>query len=228
MNNRFAVIGLGDFGKNVAITLAEKKCDVIAIDKNMEVIEEIKDLVALAVKTDATDEKALLKLGIHQVDAVVIALGGDFEDAVLTCVILNQLGVKRIVARASTPIQEKILLKLGAHQVITPEVEVAKKIANSLINDNILDSLSLDDNYKIYHIKAPGNFVGKSLQEIDLRIRFNVNLITLKRKFKEKKLNGEVEIIEKIYGVPTATTVIEEDDTLIVFGKEKDVLKILD
>jgi trk system potassium uptake protein TrkA len=228
MNNKFAVIGLGDFGKNVALTLSKKNCEVIAIDKNIDIIEEIKDSVSLAVKTDATDEKSLLKLGIDQVDAAVIALGGDFEDTVLTCVILNQLNVKRIVARASTPIQEKILLKLGAHQVVTPEVEIAKKIANSLINDNILESLTLDENYNIFYIKAPKNFVGKSLQEIDLRIRYNVNLITLKRKYKETKLNGEIEIIEKIYGVPTAATVIEEDDTLIVFGKEKQVLKILD
>jgi len=122
MKNKFAVIGLGDFGMSVAVSLAEKGADVIAVDNNMEVIEEIKDKVTYAARMDSTDEKALKSLGIDKVDAVIISIGTHFEDTVLTSVLLLQMGIKKVVARASSKIQEKVLLKLGVHEVILPNL----------------------------------------------------------------------------------------------------------
>ena len=180
MNRKFAVIGLGDFGMSVATSLAENGSEVIAIDSDMEVIEEIKDKVTFAAKMDSTEEKGLRSLGIDKVDAVIISIGTNFEDTILTSVLLLQMGIKKVIARASSKIQEKILLKLGVHNVITPEFEIARRIATTLINDEVLDFFPLGEDYNIVQVRTPKSFVGKTLQEIDLRIRYNLNLITLK------------------------------------------------
>ncbi len=229
MNRKFAVIGLGDFGMSVATSLAENGSEVIAIDSDMEVIEEIKDKVTFAAKMDSTEEKGLRSLGIDKVDAVIISIGTNFEDTILTSVLLLQMGIKKVIARASSKIQEKILLKLGVHNVITPEFEIARRIATTLINDEVLDFFPLGEDYNIVQVRTPKSFVGKTLQEIDLRIRYNLNLITLKRSYVVKDEDSGDEIVkERIYGVPTASTVVEENDVLVVFGKDKDVKKILE
>lgn len=229
MNRKFAVIGLGDFGKSVALSLAERDCEVIAIDQNMEIIEELKDKVTYAARLDSTDERALTALGVDKVDAAIIALGERFDDTILTAVLLMQMKVKKIVVRASSIIQQKILNKLGVHQVIMPEFEIAKKVASTLINEDFVDYVPLGENFNIVHIKAPKEFTGKTLQEIDLRIRFNLNLITIKRLSKMyDEDSGETILKERIYGVPTATTVIEEGDVLVILGKDKDIKKIID
>lgn len=226
---KFAIIGLGDFGTSIAVSLAERGAEVMAIDHDIEVIEEIKDKVSTAIKMDSTDEKSIKSLGIDKVDTVIISIGTHFEDTVLTSVLLLQMGVKRIIARVNSQIQEKILLKLGVHQVISPEIEIAKRLATTLINEEIIDYLPLDENYNIIQIKSPRAFVGKSLQEIDLRIRYNVNLITIKRGYQVKdEATGDLITKERIYGVPTATTIIEENDILIVLGKDKDISKIIE
>jgi len=226
---KFAIIGLGDFGASIAVSLAEKGAEVMAIDHDMEVIEEIKDKVSTAIKMDSTDEKSIRSLGIDKVDTVIISIGTHFEDTVLTSVLLLQMGVKRIIARVNSQIQEKILIKLGVHQVISPEIEIAKRLATTLINEEIIDYLPLDENYNIIQMKSPRAFVGKSLQEIDLRIRYNINLITIKRVYQVKdEATGALITKERIYGVPTATTIIEENDILIVLGKDKDISKIIE
>ncbi len=229
MKNKFAVIGLGDFGMSVATNLAEKGVDVIAVDQDLEVIEEIKDKVAYAVRMNSTDEKALKSLGIDKVDAVIISIGTHFEDTVLTSVLLLQMGVKKIVARASSKIQEKILIRLGVHQVVTPEFEIAKRLANNLIHEDILEYIPLDENYNIVQITAPKMFVGKTLQELDLRIKYNVNLITIKRNYIiQDEETGNKITKARIYGVPTSSTLIEENDILILLGKDRDVKKVIE
>ncbi len=229
MNKKFAVIGLGDFGLSIAISLAEKGAEVVAVDRNMEIIEDIKDKVTYAVKMDSTEERALRSIGIEKMDAVIISIGTNFEDTILTSVLLLQMGVKKVVARASSKIQEKILNKLGVHHVVTPEFEVANKVANTLLSDDILDYVPIGEEYNILQIKTPKAFVGKSLQEINLRIRFNLNLITIKRSYTiQDEATGEETVKQRIYGVPTSTTVLEANDVLVLFGKEKDIKKIIE
>lgn len=229
MNKKFAVIGLGDFGWSVAVSLAERGAEVVAIDQQMNVIEDIKDKVTFAVRLDSTDEKALKSVGITDVDAVVISIGTNFEDTILTSVLLQQMGVKKIVVKATSKIQETILNKLNVSQVITPDFEIAKRVASTLINEDVLDYIPLGESYNIVQLRTPKSFVGKTLQEIDLRIRYNVNLITIKRRYTVKnEETGEEVIKERIYGVPTASTVLEPNDVLIVLGKDKDIRKIVE
>jgi trk system potassium uptake protein TrkA len=229
MRKKFAVIGLGDFGWSVAISLAERNAEVVAVDQDMNIIEEIKDKVTYAVRIDSTDEKSLRSLGLEKIDAVIVSIGTNFENTILTSVLLMNIGVKMVIARASSKIQETILKKLGVHQIINPELEIAAKVSTSLINEDVLDYLDLGDGHAIFQINTPTEFVGKSLNEIELRIRFNVNLITIKRQYKiENEETSTTDVRDRIYGVPSASTIIEENDKLVLFGRERDIKKILD
>ncbi|MBK7866864.1 MAG: TrkA family potassium uptake protein [Ignavibacteriales bacterium] len=229
MKKKYAVIGLGDLGGSIAISLQNTGSEVLAIDMDESIINDLKDVVGTAIRADSTDEKALTMIGIDSsVDAAIVAIGPDnFENTILTSVILLEKGVKKVVARASSKLQESILLKLGVHQVLIPDVQIARQIVSLITSQDVLDTIFLGEDYNIVYLKTPRSFVGKSLQELDLRIRYNVNLITIKRR--EKTLRpGNTELKEEIYGVPTASTILEENDVMIVFGKDKDIKKIVE
>lgn len=225
MYRKFAVIGLGDFGKSMAVSLTEKGAEVIAIDQSMDIVDEIKDKVSYAVRLNSTDEKALKSVGIDKVDVVIVAMGEHFEDTILTSVLLLQMGIKKIVAKASSKIQETILLKLGVHQVVTPEFDMAARLASTLFDEDVLDFMAIGEGYNVMQVKAPDMFIGRTLKEINLRVKYNVNLITIKKTYKG---DGYSITQQKISGIPTADTVIEENDVLILLGKDKDIKKIID
>ncbi|MGB9664726.1 MAG: potassium channel family protein [Ignavibacteria bacterium] len=229
MAKKIAIIGLGDFGQNLAKHLSEKGAEVLAIDNDFEKVEEIKDIVAVAVRLDATDEKALRAQGIQDMDAVVISIGQEFESTLLTVMNLINLGVKKIIARATTPIHKIILEKVGVHYIISPEEEIADKLASSLIYEDVLEWIKLGGDYTIAYLPAPEIFVGKTLQELDIRTKYNVNLITIKKITKVfNKTTKQEEIKERIIGVPGPGTVIENGDILILFGREKDISKLIE
>lgn len=229
MAKKIAIIGLGDFGMNLAKHLVEKGAEVLAIDNDFDKVEELKDIVTVAVRLDSTDEKALKVQGIQDMDAVVVSIGQEFESTILTVMNLLKLGVKKIIARATTQIHKVILEKVGVHNVISPEEEIANKLASSLIYEDVLEWIKLDNEYTIAYLEAPELFVGKTLQELDLRTRFNVNLITIKKITKTfNRKTQQEEIKERIVGVPGPTTVIEKGDILILFGREKDISKLIE
>ena len=153
--SKFAVIGVGRYGATIARRLAEKGTQVFAFDPDEEKIENIKDDVAFAVTIDATDLRALSMQNLEELDAAVVAIGENFEATVLTCVHLLDLGVKRVIARASGDHQRLILGKIGVTEILTPENEVANVIAEKLLNPNIVSFLQLPDDHEIAEIRAP-------------------------------------------------------------------------
>ena len=162
--NKFAVIGVGRYGQTIAKRLAEKGAQVFAFDPDEDQIEGIKDDVAFAVTLDATDVKALQSQNLNELDAAVVAIGENFEATVLTCVHLMDLGVKRVIARASGDHQRLILEKIGVTEILTPEEEVAYVIREKLINPNIISFLQLPDDHEIAEIKAPKGCVGRTIE----------------------------------------------------------------
>ncbi len=227
MNQTFAVIGLGLFGSSIARTLAERGAEVIAVDTDLAKVEAIKDEVAHAVCLDATDPKALTSQNIHEADAIVVAIGEDFEGLLLTSVLLLELKVKRLISRAANAQQRMILEKLGIEEILSPEVTVAKTVAESLLHPSIQTSLPLSDEYEIVEINTPARVVGHTIHEIGLRERYKLNLITIKRKYKEEK-NGEVEGSYKVLGVPQPDTKLQKNDVMILLGKVADVDKFVE
>ncbi len=224
MKNKFAIIGLGQFGMTIAKTLSKKGAEVIAIDKDIEKVEHIKEFVSYAVSLDATDKQALLNQNIEEMDAVIIAIGEDFKSMILCANILTELSIKRIVGRVMGENERLILKKLGINEILSPEDEIGKSITNSLLNPNILFSLELPDNYLIAEIKSPDKLCGEKLGEIKLREDFGLNLITILR----GKKTSNNDISHNIFGIPSADTIINENDILILFGSSKDIKKFVE
>lgn len=215
---RFAVIGIGRFGSAIAIKLVQKGAEVIVMDSDRDKIDEIKDKVTYSVVLDATDKNALLSQNIHDMDAVVVSIGEDFQSLLLTSFLLKELNIKRIIARAQGEVEKNILGKIGITELLSPEDEVSENITESLINPNVVLSVSLPDSYGIIEMKAPKNVIGKSISEIGLRERYKINLVTILRK-QEKE--------HHIIGVPKADTIIEEEDLIIVFGCSNNIEKFI-
>jgi len=212
---KFAVIGLGSFGENVAKTLYEKKHEVMAVDKSKEKIEEIKTYVTHAVHADAAVKENLQALDIQEMDVVVVGLGPEMEASILTVLYLHELGVKRIVAKALTEDHGKILDAVGATEVIYPERDMAVKTAHRLSNPNVLEYLPLLSGVDIQEIAPPEKFIGKSLRELDLRNKYGIQVIAIK------------EIIpERTTFIPTADFVIKDSDILILMGEKKQLDKV--
>jgi trk system potassium uptake protein TrkA len=233
---QFAVVGLGRFGSSVARALSQKNQQIIAIDKNEEYVHDIMDSVTKAVCLDATDEKAVRSVGIQNVDVAICGIGTDVEASILVTLLLKDLGIPEIVCKAISVEHKKVLEKIGATKVILPERDIGARLADTLVatSDTIIDHIGLSGNSSIIEILAPDEFVGKTLRELAIRAKHNVNVIAVKRKIQEEK-DGETIENEEINVTPQADDVLEKGDILVVFGandkiealkkkaKEKDV-----
>jgi trk system potassium uptake protein len=222
---KFAVIGVGDFGGAIARTLAAKGAEVMAIDSSTEVIDSIANDVAYAVALDATDEKALISMGITDFDAVVVAIGESFEQRLLCTTLLLDLNVKRIIARSLGATQRKILEKIGITEILSPEDEVGIIVAERLLHPSIVSFLELPDDHKIAEIITPPKVANRSIGDLDIRDKYKLSLITIKRKY---QLNGDKEFEHHILGVPDSKTIINPDDFLVIFGKDKDIDRFIE
>ena len=212
MADKFAVIGLGQFGSAIAKKLAEKGAEILAIDSDPDKVESIRDFVTYGVTLDATSRPALESQNIADMDAVVVSIGQNFECTMLTVVQLQSLGVKRLMARAQGETQRRILTKLGVEEILSPEEEVGKNVAERLLTPGMLMAVQLPDNYEIVEVEAPKSTVGRSLEDIGLTKKYKLSLITLLR-----KTNGDHHIL----GVPEDDTVVEPNDLMVVFGTTK-------
>jgi trk system potassium uptake protein TrkA len=224
---RFAVIGLGRFGQKLAIALAMSGAEVIAIDKNRETIELIADQVSHAVRLDSTDEEALKAQGVDKVDVAIIGIGQGtgrgFESAILTVVNLRQMGIKQIYARAEDLIAGEVFSKVGATEVIYPEIESAQRWAFKLIAPQIGEKIDFAPGYSLARIKAPASFDGRTVMDLQLRQKYNINLVLIKRAENAEKTKEQD---GKIINVPMPGTVIYQDDILMVVGSDPDLAKL--
>jgi trk system potassium uptake protein TrkA len=223
---RFAVIGLGRFGQKLAIALAMSGAEVIAIDKDRDQIELIADQVSHAVRLDSTDEEALKAQGVDKVDVAIIGIGqstGGFEAAILSVVNLRQMGIEQIYARAEDLIAGEVFSKVGATEVIYPEIESAQRWAYKLIAPQIGEKIDFAEGYSLARIKAPPSFDGRTVMDLQLRQKYNVNLVLIKRGENTQKVKGEK---GKIINVPMPSTVIYLDDILMVVGSDVDLAKL--
>jgi trk system potassium uptake protein TrkA len=219
MTEKFAIIGMGQFGAAIARRLSAKGAEVIAIDADEEKIENIKDDVTYAVSLDATDKKALESQNLVAMDAVVVSIGANFQDLLLCCFQLQEIGVKRIIGRAQGRTQRKILEKMGITEILSPELEVANNMAENLMNPGLLMVIKLPDDYEIVEVKVPASIQNRTLGSLGLREKYRLNLVTL---IKTEK--GE----QHILGVPGPETELLPEDLIVIFGKTKDINRFLE
>jgi trk system potassium uptake protein TrkA len=215
----FAVIGLGRFGSAMATTLTELGQDVVGVDGNEERVQKHADSIRSAVQLDATDERALRAAGIQDVDVAVISIGEDIESSLLAVMLVKDLGVPLIIAKAVTPLHARILERIGVNRVIFPEREMAIRVAHSLVVPNVLDYIELSRDFSIIEIPAPRDFAGKSLKELQLRNRYGLTLIAIKR----KPEGGGPEVTNV---APTADDQILTGDVLALLGPNERLAQI--
>ncbi len=225
---RFAVIGLGRFGKKLAIALAMSGAEVLAVDKDRDEIEQIRDQVSHAVRLDSTDEEALKAQGVDKVDIAIVGIGqghtgGGFESAILTVVNLKEMGVPQVYARAEDPIAGEVFSKIGASEVIYPEIESAQRWAYKLIAPQIGEKIDFAPGYSLARIKALASFDGKTVMDLQLRQKYSVNLVAIKRGEHSKGKKSEK---GNVINVPMPNTIIYKDDILMVAGSDADLAKL--
>ena len=177
---QYVIIGCGRFGQSVAIKLAELGCEVMVVDDSAEIIQNIANKVTYAVQADATDENALKALGIRNFDVAVVTIGSDIQSSILVTLMVKELGVKHIVAKAQNPAHAKVLYKIGANRVVFPEKEMGVRVAKSLVSSNFLDLIDLSPDVSILEIKMKDEWVGKSLVDINMRRMYQVSVIAIK------------------------------------------------
>jgi trk system potassium uptake protein len=223
---RFAVIGLGKFGKRLSVALSMSGAEVIAIDKDRDIIEDIRDQVSHAVRMDSTDIDALRAQGVDKVDVAVVGMGQSghsFEAAILTVVNLRQLGVTQIYARAENLTSGQVFSAVGATEVIYPEIETAQRWAYKLIAPHIEEKIDFAPGYSLASVKAPPSFNGLTVMDLQLRQKHNINLVAIKRGANAVH-QGEQK--DSIINVPMPSTVVYTDDILMVAGTDNDLASL--
>lgn len=216
----FAVIGLGRFGYRLATLLADSGAEVIAIDRRRELVEAIRDSVTVAVCLDSTDEEALRAQGVDRVGVAVVGVGGNFEAAALTTVILKQMGVPHVITRGTTTIRGQILSRIGADDVVNPERESAERWCSRLLAPTIMERIELAEGYSLAQLPAPKAFFNKTLADLQVRKKYRVNVVAVHRSQEapgaaEGKPEGHA-----VISVPMADTAIREGDVLLVIGND--------
>ena len=212
---RVVIIGLGIFGFNLMKTLHENGIEVVAIDKNKEVVQQARECCTKAIVADGTSRDVMESLGIHEEDVVIISFGEDLAASTLTTLHLKEMKVKQIIVKAPNEDHKHVLEKVGATEVIIPEKEMADKIARSLISPNILDYIPLSEDYTISEIVPPPSFMGKTIGDLHLRTKYHIEVIAIR----------EV-LPERLTMVPQSDFVIKDTDILLVIGREKDINKL--
>jgi trk system potassium uptake protein TrkA len=210
MKKEFAVIGLGRFGGSICRALSEEGMEVLAIDIDEDKVNEFANIASHAVVADTTDEAVLKSLGIRNFDHVIVAIGDNIQASILTTLMLKELGVKHITVKAQNDYHEKVLSKIGADYIVHPERDMGKRIAHHIISNNVLDYLELSDEHSIVEIAANGNIAGHSIMELDIRAKYGINIVAIKR-------NKEIIVS------PQANEVIQSGDILIVIGADTDI-----
>lgn len=227
MKRQFAVIGLGRFGFHVARTLSDMGAEVAAIDIDKERVDQVSDFVTLAYTLDATDERALRSVGLQNVDVAVVSIGENIEASILVAMTLKEMGVKDIVAKGLTEIHGKVLEHLGVSKVIYPEAEIAVRLAHSLLTPNVMDQLTLSEDYSIEEISPPKTFVGKTLVETEMRKKYGVTVIAIRRRMPGLDSKGESVMKEEWIVSPPPTSVITNMDELVIIGRNEDLKKVV-
>nr|WP_239558673.1 TrkA family potassium uptake protein [Peribacillus deserti] len=212
VKKEYAVIGLGRFGGSICRELVEQGINVLAIDSDEERVNEFANIASHAVVGDTTDETVLKSLGIRNFDHVIVAIGENIQASILTTLILNELGVSNITVKAQNDYHEKVLKKIGADRIVHPERDMGKRIAHHLVHNNVLDYLAVSDEHSIVEIRAGKRLAGNSIIGLNVRARFGLNIVAIKR---------DKDIIVS----PSAEETILDEDILIVIGADKDVNK---
>ncbi|MBT2618641.1 MULTISPECIES: TrkA family potassium uptake protein [unclassified Bacillus (in: firmicutes)] len=212
IRKQYTVVGLGRFGTSVALRLYEAGHEVLGIDVNEERVEDAKLYVTHAVVADTTEEQTLAAIGIRNFDCVIVAIGSDMQSSILTVLLLKELGVKKVIAKALGKQHGQVLDKVGADWIIYPERDMGERVANQLLSPNMLNYIELSKEYNIEEILIPSRMAEKSLRELDIRAKYNISAIAIVRE-------GDIIIS------PSPDQIIHKEDLLVVIGDRENLAR---
>src|SRR5665648_1062803 len=210
---QFIVLGLGRFSSSVATTLVELGHEVLGVDNDEERVNELKDKITQVVQADITDERALKELRVKNFDTATVGIGSDLETSILVTMMLKEMGVKYIIAKAQNNLHAKVLEKIGVDKIVFPERDMGRRIAHNLITPNIKEYIELEPDYSIIEIETLPEFVDKTLSELDLRNKYGINVLAIKR--------------NDVFNIsPRAKDIIKKGDLLIIIGETKKITEL--
>lgn len=210
---QYIVVGLGRFGCSIAETLCEAGEEVLGVDRRMDLVESMRDKITQAVQMDAMDRDALMALGVQDFDVAFVTMGSDLRASGIITMLLKELGVKCVIAKAFDEFHGRMLEKLGADKILFPERDMGRRIAHNLVSENIIDYLELSPDFSMAEIKPEPAWIGKNLKELDMRGKMGINVVAIR--------NGE-----ELNAMPTMNTVIHEDDIMLVVTSEENLKKM--
>ena len=218
---KYIVLGLGHFGRSLGMHLTELGHEVIGADRNIQIVEQLKDKITHTVCMDTTDKEAVQSLPLKDCDAVIVAIGEDEGASLLTTALVKQLGVRRIIGRVVSDLQKIVMEAMQIDEYIMPEEEAAERLALRLDNIDIIDSFKVSDKYSIVEIKVPGKYTGMTLRDADLTKKYKVIILTT-------LTAGEGTTQKIASGIARHDTVLNDHDLLVVFGELSDIKKLIE
>lgn len=220
---KYIIVGLGSFGASLAEKLTSQGNEVIGIDNNMSKVDFYKEKISYTICMDTTDETSVSGLPLQDTDMVIIAIGKNQGANIMTTALFKNLKVKRLISRAINMLHENILKAIGVDEIVHPEEETAERWAKKLCIPNIIDSFELSQDYSIIEIKIPKIFVGKTIREIKLRTHYKLLVLTTIKKTEIESAVGKSISENKVQGVASSDTLLEEDDILVLYGSNKNL-----
>jgi trk system potassium uptake protein len=208
--NQYAVIGLGRFGTSLSKELINLGYEVLGIDKNEDIVDELSDVLTHAVVADTTEEEVLKSLGIRNFDCVVVAIGDDIQASILTAILLKDMGVKKVVAKALSELHGKVLNKLGVDRIIYPERDMGIRVAHQLVSPNLLDYIELSNDYTIVELSVPKSLSGLTIKELAPRAKYGCSVVAINKK-------------DGIIIAPTADDRVNENDIMVIIGTNEQI-----
>lgn len=224
---KFIVFGLGNFGRALAIRLTELGHEVIGVDENMSKVEQLKELITHTVCMDCTNKDAVSSLPLRDSNAVIVAIGENEAASLMATALLKQFDIKRIIGRVVSDLQKTVLEAMKIEEFIMPEEESAERLAVRLVNLNIIDSFKVSENYSIIEAVVPERYVGKTLAEADMTNTYKILVLTTLKPTK-KDHRGMIKTSNDSTGIAKSTTVLAENDILVLFGDIKDINKMIE
>ncbi len=225
---KFIIIGLGNFGSTLAKKLTDMNHEVIGVDNQMERVEAIKDNIKYAICLNSKDPAALSTLPLKNSDAVIVCIGEDEGASLITSAHLKRMKVKRLISRSVSSIHETILETMGINEIVRPEEESALRWARRLTACGFVDYFELTSDYSIIEMVVPEKFVGKTIEQVGFNKNYHVIVLTTMKLVKEKNLSGTPKIVKKMYGTATASTVLNKDDVMVLYGHNKNLKNLME
>ena len=213
MNKTYAVFGLGRYGSAVATELVESGAEVIAVDMDADIINSVAGVFPVCKCADVTDPEVITQLGIGGIDVVVVAMAGNFEASVMAVTLCKEAGVETVIAKCSTEMQKKILLRVGADEVVFPEQESGVRLARNLLSSGFVDMIALSRDFSMVELDVKDEWIGKSLMELNLRKKYAINVVAIRKK---EKVSVNIDPAEKLSG----------DSKLIVIARPSKLSKL--